>query len=126
MRFETKVTDLIVEHNQVTGVMTEDGTYLQSKVVILAIGHSARDTFAMLEKRQIPMEAKAFAVGLRMEHPRGLIDQIQYGKAQDEHLPAASYKVPAKTAEGYILSACVPAVMWSTPPPSREELPSTV
>ncbi len=100
VRFETKVTDLIVEHNQVTGVMTEDGTYLQSKVVILAIGHSARDTFAMLEKRQIPMEAKAFAVGLRMEHPRGLIDQIQYGKAQDEHLPAASYKVTAKTADG--------------------------
>ena len=46
------------------------------------------------------MEAKAFAVGLRMEHPRGLIDQIQYGKAQDEHLPAASYKVTAKTADG--------------------------
>ena len=67
---------------------------------ILAIGHSARDTFAMLADRQIPMEAKAFAVGLRMEHPRKLIDQIQYGREPNEYLPAASYKVTAKTAGG--------------------------
>ncbi len=100
VRFQTKVTDLILHNNKVTGVRTEDGSHIESPVVILAIGHSARDTFAMLADRQIPMEAKAFAVGLRMEHPRKLIDQIQYGREPNEYLPAASYKVTAKTAGG--------------------------
>lgn len=100
VRFQTKVTDLILHNNKVTGVRTEDGSHIESPVVILAIGHSARDTFAMLADRQIPMEAKAFAVGLRMEHPRKLIDQIQYGSEPNEYLPAASYKVTAKTAGG--------------------------
>lgn len=100
VRFQTKVTDLLLNNNKVTGVRTEDGSCIESPVVILAIGHSARDTFAMLADRQIPMEAKAFAVGLRMEHPRELIDQIQYGMEPGEYLPAASYKVTAKTANG--------------------------
>lgn len=68
--------------------------------MILAIGHSARDTFHMLAQNQIPMEAKAFAVGLRIEHPRTLIDQIQYGRGADGNLPAANYKVTAKTTSG--------------------------
>lgn len=100
VRFQAKVTDLILEQDHVTGVKLEDGSHIESPVVILAIGHSARDTFAMLADRQIPMEAKAFAVGLRMEHPRELIDRIQYGTGQNGHLPAASYKVTAKTSGG--------------------------
>ncbi len=100
VRFQAKVTDLILEQNCVRGVKLEDGSQIESPVVVLAIGHSARDTFAMLADRQIPMEAKAFAVGLRMEHPRELIDWIQYGAGQNGHLPAASYKVTARTASG--------------------------
>lgn len=100
VHFETKVTDLLTAQNRVTGIRTEDGRLMESDVVILAIGHSARDTFYMLKERQIPMEAKAFAVGLRMEHPRRLIDDIQYGGSRQANLPAANYKVTAKTKDG--------------------------
>ena len=91
VRFQTKVVDLIVEQNRVVGVVTQEDGCIESDVVILAIGHSARDTFSMLAKRGIPMEAKAFAVGLRIEHPRKFIEQIQYGRKAD-NLPAATYK----------------------------------
>ncbi|MDY2654925.1 MAG: FAD-dependent oxidoreductase, partial [Eisenbergiella porci] len=67
--------------------------------VVLAIGHSARDTFEMLEQKKIPMEAKAFAVGLRVEHPQSLIDLSQYACEWPEHLPPASYKLTAQTSE---------------------------
>ena len=100
VRFLTKVTDLLMADGRVTGVKTEDGGCIESDAVILAIGHSARDTFMMLADRQIPMEAKAFAVGLRLEHPQALIDRIQYGMEKHDNLPAASYKVTAKTASG--------------------------
>ena len=100
VHFETKVTDLLTAQNRVTGIRTEDGRLMESDVVILAIGHSARDTFYMLKERQIPMEAKAFAVGLRMEHPSRLIDDIQYGGSRQANLPAANYKVTAKTKDG--------------------------
>lgn len=100
VRFQTKVTDLLLANDRVVGVKTEDGGCIESHVVILAIGHSARDTFTMLADHHVPMEAKAFAVGLRMEHPRGLIERIQYGRERNEHLPAANYKVTAKTVSG--------------------------
>ena len=99
VRFQTKVVDLLVEQNRVLGVVTQEDGRLESDVVILAIGHSARDTFSMLAKRGIPMEAKAFAVGLRIEHPREFIEQIQYGR-KAENLPAATYKVTARTTDG--------------------------
>lgn len=99
VRFQTKVVDLIVEQNRVVGVVTQEDGCIESDVVILAIGHSARDTFSMLAKRRIPMEAKAFAVGLRIEHPRKFIEQIQYGRKAD-NLPAATYKVTARTTDG--------------------------
>lgn len=99
VRFQTKVVDLIVEQNRVVGVVTQEDGCIESDVVILAIGHSARDTFSMLAKRGIPMEAKAFAVGLRIEHPRKFIEQIQYGRKAD-NLPAATYKVTARTTDG--------------------------
>jgi hypothetical protein len=99
--FESLVTDLIMEQGSVKGVVLhEGGEQLKSDAVVLAIGHSARDTFQMLYDRQIPMEAKAFAVGLRMEHPRQMIDKIQYGREEHPLLPAATYKVTAQTAEG--------------------------
>lgn len=99
VHFDATVTDILVENRQIQGVVVNDDTTLKSDIVIPAIGHSARDTFQMLYKHKLPMEAKAFAVGLRMEHPREMIDALQYGRA-DVPLPAASYKVTARTASG--------------------------
>ncbi len=98
VRFESQVTKLLMEKGRITGVEV-DGASLMSNVVVLAIGHSARDTFQMLSDASVPMEAKAFAVGLRMEHPREMIDRLQYGDPGFA-LPAASYKMTAKTASG--------------------------
>ena len=100
IRFETQVTDLCCQEDHVTGVIVNGTERIESDTIVLAIGHSARDTFEMLYKRQIPMEAKSFAVGLRMEHPRRLIDRMQYGSAEHPLLPAANYKVTAQTSSG--------------------------
>lgn len=98
VRFESQVTKILVENNRIVGVEV-NGEQIMSDAVVLAIGHSARDTFQMLSDFSVPMEAKSFAVGLRMEHPREMIDRIQYGNAKIA-LPAASYKVTAKTVSG--------------------------
>lgn len=99
VRFRTRVTDLILEGNRVKGVICADGERIEAGQVVLAVGHSARDTFEMLLRRGIPMEAKAFAVGLRVEHPQELINLSQYGQAHPDFLPPASYKLTAQTAE---------------------------
>lgn len=98
IRFETQAEALLLEGGRAVGV-TANGQPLYGGAVVLAIGHSARDTFQSLFTQNVPMEAKAFAVGLRMEHPRALIDRLQYGEAS-ALLPAAPYKVTAKTASG--------------------------
>ncbi|WP_346663523.1 FAD-dependent protein [uncultured Merdimonas sp.] len=107
--FRTRLTDILTKD-------TEDGSRIQAavsqntldpavtevlntEVLVLAIGHSARDTFSMLEKRKFPMEAKSFAVGVRIEHPQKMINQSQYG-AVDSGLPAASYKLTANFPNG--------------------------
>lgn len=73
---------------------------LPAEVCVLAIGHSARDTFSMLYKRGLYMEAKAFAVGLRMEHPQSMINMDLYGEEENEILGAASYKVTHTCGNG--------------------------
>ena len=103
VRFSAQVVDLLSQEEQVRGVVVrekESDYVIESETIVLAIGHSARDTFEMLYQKQVPMEAKAFAVGLRMEHPRRMIDQIQYGSVDHPSLPAASYKVTAQTSSG--------------------------
>lgn len=100
VRFGAQVTGLACQEHSVTGVIVNHEETIESGTVVLAIGHSARDTFEMLYKKGISMEAKAFAVGLRMEHPRGMIDQMQYGSAANPLLPAAGYKVTAQTSSG--------------------------
>lgn len=100
IRFGAQVTDLCMEGNRVTGVVVNDTETVPCDAVVLAVGHSARDTFEMLHTRHIPMEAKSFAVGLRMEHPRRLINKIQYGQEEHPLLPAANYKVTAQTSSG--------------------------
>ena len=100
VRFSARVTELVIEGGRVRGVVCESGERIEAGAVVLAIGHSARDTFAMLEKKGIPMEAKSFAVGFRVEHPQELINLSQYAQRSPGHLPPASYKLTAKTSEG--------------------------
>ncbi len=94
VRFQQKVTDLLVEDGQLTGVVLESGEQLHSRHVVLALGHSARDTFRMLHAKGVYMEAKPFSVGFRIEHPQTLIDKARLGKyAGHPKLGAADYKL---------------------------------
>ena len=100
IRYETKMMEILFENNQMCGVRLEDNSEIQTNQLVLAVGHSARDTFAMCDAKHIPMEAKPFAVGFRVEHPQELINIQQYGENYPECLPAAAYKVTAKTHSG--------------------------
>jgi len=94
VRFQEKVTDLMIEDGQLTGVVLESGEQLHSRHVVLALGHSARDTFRMLHGKGVYMEAKPFSVGFRIEHPQSLIDKARLGKyAGHPKLGAADYKL---------------------------------
>lgn len=103
--FETCVTDMEISGNTIKSLTyrkEKDGTIQQidTDVVVLAIGHSARDTFEMLMQRKVPIEAKSFAVGFRVEHPQNMISENQYGKEAATKLPAASYKLTANLENG--------------------------
>lgn len=103
VRFGCKVTDFELGEGhpgQIQAVITEDGQRIPAQAVVLAIGHSARDTFAALDKRHVPMDAKAFAVGLRIQHPQKLINLSQYGREDCDDLGAASYKLTRQTKSG--------------------------
>lgn len=93
VRFDSRVTDFIVEGSECRGVKLHDGTSVRGVSVILATGHSARDIFQILDQKKILIEAKAFALGVRIEHHQNLIDKIQYHCAVDRgpYLPASSY-----------------------------------
>ena len=94
VRFESKVTQLTINNGRVTGVTLESGEQLNSRYVVMALGHSSRDTFRMLHKQGVFVEAKPFAVGFRIEHPQSLIDNARLGKyAGHPELGAADYKV---------------------------------
>lgn len=98
-KFREKVTDLIISGDKAVGVKTDKGEYL-SDGIVLAIGHSARDTYRMLISRGVITEAKAFAIGARVEHAQELINLSQYGKDYDRRLPNAEYRLAAKTTDG--------------------------
>ena len=91
--FETKVTDLCIENGHLTAVEVNNEEKIPADACVLALGHSARDTFDMLHRRGVYMEPKSFAVGLRMEHPQKMINYDLYGEEENEFLGAASYKV---------------------------------
>ena len=108
IRFNSQVTDFRIENNRITAVRINDKEWIESQTVVLAIGHSARDTFQILLERQIPMRSKAFAVGVRMEHPQDLINENQYGKDYPDSLPAAAYKLTRKvSADRGVYSFCM-------------------
>lgn len=98
--FESKVTDIYMENKKITGLQINYSKKLECDQVVLAIGHSARDTFYMLKDRNVQMEAKSFAVGFRVQHPQEMINLSQYGTEQSDILGAAPYKVTAKTSMG--------------------------
>ncbi|XCP83810.1 FAD-dependent protein [Roseburia hominis] len=98
--FHTTMTELDIDsEGSIRGIYTTKG-YKETRVLILAPGHSARDTFAMLYEKNVPMESKAFAVGVRVEHSQELINNSQYGEGYDPQLPAAAYKLTAKLENG--------------------------
>lgn len=100
VRFQSQVTDLDICNGKVAGVVVNGREKIPCEQLVLAIGHSARDTFAMLYEKRVPMEAKAFAVGLRVEHPQEMINESQYGMKEPGSLGAAPYKVTAKGKNG--------------------------
>jgi uncharacterized protein len=94
VRFQQRVTDVLIDNGQLQGVVLGSGEHINSRHVILALGHSARDTFRMLHSRGVYMEAKPFSVGFRIEHPQSLIDRARLGKyAGHPKLGAADYKL---------------------------------
>ncbi len=92
VRFNTQVTGLHTENGKITGLTLESGEEIPCETVVLAIGHSARDTFEMLESMEVPMEPKPFAMGVRIEHKQTTVDESQYGCVSPV-LPPADYKL---------------------------------
>lgn len=100
VEFHSKVTELLISKNQINGVVINNQRKLFSEVVVLAIGHSARDTFEYLYQNHIPMVEKSFAVGFRVEHLQETINISQYGENYPNELPAAPYKLTANLSSG--------------------------
>jgi len=91
-RFQSKVTDLLIENGAIQGVRLESGEEILSGHVVMAVGHSARDMFRILLARGVALEAKPFSIGFRIEHPQSLIDKARFGRSVKE-LGAADYKL---------------------------------
>lgn len=106
IRFNTQVTELCTQDGKVVGVRTEQGETIPCDRVILAIGHSARDTFETLEAMGVPMEPKPFAMGVRIEHSQRDIDKAQYGAA-DLPLPPADYKLVQHLDDETVYTFCM-------------------
>lgn len=100
VRFESRMTDVEVQDGRTRSVLVNGGERIPAEALVLALGHSARDTFQTLYDRGIPMEAKAFAMGLRIQHPQRMIDISQYGRAAGDELGPASYKVTRQVSTG--------------------------
>lgn len=106
--FDQKVTDLLIQNNTIQGVKTASGDVFNADAVILATGHSARDIFELLYDKHILIEAKPFALGVRVEHPQSIIDNIQYHCSnRDQFLPPASYSLVHQVNERGVFSFCM-------------------
>ena len=106
VRFHTQVTGLCVEENKITGVKTADGEIIPCDQLVLAIGHSARDTFELLDTMGVPMEPKPFAMGVRIEHKQTIVDESQYGR-HDPVLPPADYKLVQHLENATVYTFCM-------------------
>ncbi|MBO7101229.1 MAG: FAD-binding protein [Bacteroidales bacterium] len=106
--FNTRVSGLIVKDGRVCGVIDADGKAIEGKAVILATGHSARDIYHMFHTHGWLLEAKPFALGVRVEHPQELINEIQYhGKGYSRYLPSAAYSLTTQVGEHGVFSFCM-------------------
>ncbi len=106
--FETRVTDILIRNNEVQGVQVQDGASIEAKKILLATGHSARDIFELLHQKQVYIEAKPFALGVRAEHPQALIDRIQYScDFRGEYLPPAPYSIVKQVNGRGMYSFCM-------------------
>ncbi len=124
VRFDSKVADFLIEDGRMAGVTLANGEIIRSRYVILALGHSARDTFRMLHQRGVFIEAKPFAIGFRIEHPQSQIDQARLGKyAGHPELGAADYKLVYHAKNGRaVYSFCMcpgGTVVAATSEPNR-------
>jgi len=106
--FEKKVTDLVIKKEKISEVKTKDGNTYQADAVILATGHSARDIFQLLYSKNIQIEFKPFALGVRVEHPQQIIDRIQYHcLTRSNYLPPASYSLVEQVDGKGVFSFCM-------------------
>ncbi|MHA6279173.1 NAD(P)/FAD-dependent oxidoreductase [Salinimicrobium sp. CAU 1759] len=106
--FNSRVVDILVRNDEVEGVLLKDGRNIGAKKVILATGHSARDIFELLYEKNIQIEAKPFALGVRVEHPQALIDKIQYHTDnRGEFLPPSSYSIVKQVGGRGVYSFCM-------------------
>ena len=109
IHFETRVTDFIIKNNTLQAIQLQNGNEMNVNSVILATGHSARDIYNLLHKKNIALKAKSFAMGVRVEHPQEVIDSIQYScqGMQDELLPAAAYSLVHQVQNRGVYSFCM-------------------
>ncbi|MDD7885552.1 NAD(P)/FAD-dependent oxidoreductase [Flavivirga sp. 57AJ16] len=109
IHFETRVTDFVIKTNKIQAIQFQNGEEMVVDRVILATGHSARDIFYLLYKKKMALEAKSFAMGVRVEHPQHIIDAIQYhcSDERNELLPAASYSLVNQVNNRGVYSFCM-------------------
>ena len=109
IHFETRVIDFIIKNKKLQAIQLQNGTEMSVNSVILATGHSARDIYELLHKKEIALKAKSFAMGVRVEHPQEIIDQIQYhcSGERDELLPAAAYSLVQQVNNRGVYSFCM-------------------
>ena len=106
--FEKKLVDFIIEKDTIKEIITADGDILKVNAIVLATGHSARDIFTLLFNKNIYIEAKPFALGVRVEHPQSIIDSIQYHcNIKDPYLPPASYSLVEQVQDRGVFSFCM-------------------
>ena len=115
--FEAKIIDILLEEQKAVGVKLQDGRELLGQAVVLATGHSARDIYELCAQKNIALEAKPFAVGVRIEHPQPLINSIQYGSfASHPKLRAAAYRLAYTPSDGHgAFSFCMCPGGWIVP-----------
>jgi len=108
VHFGAHVTDLILQRQRLVGVQVNHSEEWRARAVVLATGHSARDVYRMLARHRIRLEAKPFAMGVRIEHPQPLIDAIQYRqRPREAHLPASSYRLSTQAGDRGVFSFCM-------------------
>ncbi len=106
--FNEKLSDIVIKNKAVKSVILASGKEIDTDEIILATGHSARDIFELLHKKQILIEAKSFALGVRIEHPQSLIDSVQYHcQTRNEYLPPASYSLVEQANGRGVFSFCM-------------------